>query len=359
MSGLRDGSLLVLTGIAAVWLLQSAQEVFVPLVLGLLVSYALEPVVSRLEKLHVPRFLGSALLLLGVAGLIGLGVWVLSDDMLAIVESLPRAARTLEQTVRADTGEGIFEKIKEAATAIETTATEATEPSKAPEGVTRIQIEEKPIDLGGILLWGSVGILSGLGQLVLLFFLVYFLLLSGDLFRKKFVRIAGPALPNKRVTIDILKEINTQIERYVLVQVLVGAVVAVASALAFKWIGLERALFWGLAAGLFNSIPYFGPVLVSGGVAVVAFLQFGTLEMAIWVVLIATAITTLEGWLLTPLLLGKAARMNGVAVFVGLLFWTWVWGVWGLLLAVPMLVVVKSVCERIHELKPIAELLGE
>ena len=133
----------------------------------------------------------------------------------------------------------------------------------------------------------------------------------------------------------------------------------VSSALAFHWIGLERAIFWGFIAGLFNSIPYFGPVVVSGAVGIVAFLQFGTIDKAALVVIVAGIITTLEGWLLTPLLLGRAARMNGVAVFVGLLFWTWVWGVWGMLLAVPMLVIVKAFCEHIDELKPVAELLGE
>jgi len=143
------------------------------------------------------------------------------------------------------------------------------------------------------------------------------------------------------------------------VQVLTSAIVGVASWLVFRWLGLEQAAVWGLVAGLFNSIPYFGPVVVTGGIAVVALLQFGTISMALLLAGAALAITSLEGFLLTPWLTSRAARMNPVAIFVGLLFWTWLWGVWGTLLAVPMLMTLKAVCDRIEDLQPIGEMLGD
>jgi predicted PurR-regulated permease PerM len=133
----------------------------------------------------------------------------------------------------------------------------------------------------------------------------------------------------------------------------------VASWLAFLWLGLDEPAIWGLAAGLFNSIPYFGPVVVTGGIAVVALMQFGTVSMALLIAGTAAVITSLEGFLLTPWLTGRAARMNAVAIFVGLLFWTWVWGIWGTLLAVPMLMATKAICDRIEDLQPIGQLLGE
>jgi predicted PurR-regulated permease PerM len=129
--------------------------------------------------------------------------------------------------------------------------------------------------------------------------------------------------------------------------------------MAFRALGVEQAAILGLFAGLFNSIPYFGPVIVSGATAVIAFLQFGTINMALLVSGVALMITTLEGFLLTPWLSGRAARMNAVAIFVGLLFWGWVWNVWGMLLAVPMLMVTKAVCDHVEEFKGIGELLGE
>jgi predicted PurR-regulated permease PerM len=144
-----------------------------------------------------------------------------------------------------------------------------------------------------------------------------------------------------------------------MVQVFTSTVVGIATWLAFRWLGLEQAAVWGLLAGVFNSIPYVGPVIVSGGTAIVAFLQFGTLSMTLATTGSALVITSLEGFLLTPWLTSRAARMNAVAVFVGLLFWGWVWSVWGMLLAVPMLMVVKSICDHVEDFNGVGELLGD
>ena len=163
----------------------------------------------------------------------------------------------------------------------------------------------------------------------------------------------------KKITVQILDEINRQIERFLIVRVVTSVAVGVATWLAFQAVGLEQAAVWGMAAGLFNSIPYFGPVIVAAGTAVVAFVQFGTLPMAAMVSGISLLITSVEGWILTPWLTSRAARTNEVAVFVGLIFWGFVWGIWGTLLAVPMLVALKACCDRIDDLKPIGELLGE
>ncbi len=142
-------------------------------------------------------------------------------------------------------------------------------------------------------------------------------------------------------------------------QLATGAAVAVVSWLAFHWVGLGQAAIWGIAAGVVNSIPYVGPLVVTVGVALVAFLQFGTLEMALLVAGIATAVTSLEGFLLTPWLVGRAARMNAVAVFVSLLAWGWLWGGIGLLLAVPLTMAAKVVCDRVEGLRPVGEMLGD
>jgi len=194
---------------------------------------------------------------------------------------------------------------------------------------------------------------------VLILFLVYFLLASGDLYRRKLVKIAGPSLTKKKITVQILMEIDRQIEMFLLVQVFTSTVVAVATWLAFRALGLQQAGVWGVLAGVFNSIPYFGPVLVTGGTAVVAFTQFGTVEMTVIVSGVSLVITSLEGFLLTPWLTSRAARMNAVAIFVGLLFWGWVWNVWGMLLAVPMLMVMYVVCDHVDDFNAVGELLGD
>jgi predicted PurR-regulated permease PerM len=208
-------------------------------------------------------------------------------------------------------------------------------------------------------LWGSIGAATAVGQLVLILFLVYFLLASGDLYRRKLVKIAGPSLTKKKITLQILSEIDHQIERFLMVQVFTSTIVAICTWLAFRWLGLQQAAMWGLLAGIFNSIPYFGPVIVTAGTAFAGFVQFGTLRAAAIVGAVSLLITSVEGLLLTPWLTSRAARMNAVAVFIGLLFWGWVWNVWGMLLAVPMLMVIKAICDHVEDFKSVGELLGE
>jgi predicted PurR-regulated permease PerM len=169
----------------------------------------------------------------------------------------------------------------------------------------------------------------------------------------------NPTFARKKLTVQVLDRIADQIERFLLVQLFTSLVVGLATWAALWAVGLRQPAVWGLAAGVFNSIPYFGPIIVTGALTVVAFLQFGTFTMALSVAAIALAITTLEGWLLTPTLLSRTANMNQVAVFIGLIFWSWIWGVWGMLLAVPMLMVVKAVCDHIEDLQPVGQFLGE
>ena len=156
-----------------------------------------------------------------------------------------------------------------------------------------------------------------------------------------------------------MDEINRQISGFLRVQVITSVVVAVATALVLWWFGVQQYVVWGLLAGVFNSIPYLGPLIVTGALGVVTFMQFDDLVRTFYVCALTLGITSVEGWLLTPALMSRASQMNPVAIFVGLLFWTWVWGVMGTILAVPMLMAVKAVCDRIEDLQPVGELLGE
>jgi len=197
------------------------------------------------------------------------------------------------------------------------------------------------------------------GQMTIVVFLTYFLLVSGQHFKRRLVELAGPRLERQRITVNVLDDITGQIQRYLLVQLFTASVVAVATWLVLTWTGLEQAAVWGILAGIFNSIPYFGPVMVSGGLFGVAFLQFGQPLIALQISLLALAITSIEGWVLLPLLLGRAERMHVVAVFIGVLVWTWIWGPWGTVLAVPMMAAIKSVADHVESLRPVSRLLAE
>lgn len=357
---IRSVALSVIAAVGLVLFLQYAQAVLIPVVLATLTFYALDPVVDRLQAWRVPRAIGAALVLLLLITGTGYGLWSLRDDALAVVEELPRAAARVRQTLVDERRRerGAIDKLQEAAKEIDKTAVAAAGPvERDPGGLQRVQVVQ-PFRATDYLMWGSMGVAALTAQGVMILFLAYFLLVADDLYKRKLVRIA-PTLSKKKITVQIVDEIGTQIERFMIVQILTSALVAVATAIALWWVGLEQPIIWGLAAGVLNSIPYFGPIVVSGGLAVVAFLQFDTIEMAIYVAAIAMVITTLEGWLLTPALMGRAASINPAAIFVGIIFWSWIWGVWGLVLAVPMLMMVKAVCDRIDELRPIGELLGE
>jgi predicted PurR-regulated permease PerM len=326
-----------------------------------LISYALEPVVEWLMRIRIPRVVGAAIVIGLLAGSMGYAAYSLSDDAAAIVSELPDAAARLRVALRRDPQQkdGAIQKVQKAAEELQKTADEAAVTNPAPRGVQRVQIEEPTIDVRQYLSWGSVSLVAFAGQATLVLFFVFFMLASGDLFKRKLVKIAGPSLEKKRITIQILSEISTQISRFLFVRVVTSLVVGVVTWLAFRSVGLHQPEAWGLAAGVFNSIPYFGPVVVAVGTFIVAFLQFNTLGMGVYVAGISLAITSVEGWLLTPWLTSRTARTNEVAVFAGLIFWSFVWGLWGTLLAVPMLVAVKACCDRIDDLKPVGELLGE
>ena len=139
---------------------------------------------------------------------------------------------------------------------------------------------------------------------------------------------------------------------------LTAITVAAATWLALSLMGVRYAATWGILAGIFNSMPYFGPVIVSGGLFLIGIVQGGGLAQAFQMSGAAILITSLEGWLLTPTLMGRAERMSALAVFLGVLVWTWIWGPWGTVLAVPMMVVIKSVSDHVRPLKPLGRLMA-
>ena len=362
----RSLSLSVIATLATILVLQHAQSVLIPVVLGVLLSYALSPMVSSLARHHVPRALGAALAVVLLVGSIGVGVYTLSDEAAAIVANVPEAARRIRERVTRHQRQNdatLIKQMQQAAKEIEKTADVATasadDPRTGRNQVQRVQVVEPAFRASDYLWIGGVGLFGFLGQFAVILFLVYFLLVTGDLYKRKLVKIAGPTLSKKRVTVQILDEINKQIESFIKVQLITSLVVATATSLALWGFGVQNFLRWGLLAGLFNSIPYLGPLVVTGGLGIVAFMQFDDAVRSLYVSGAAFAITSLEGMLLTPMLMGRAAQMNPVAVFVGLLFWSWVWGIWGTVLAVPMLMMIKSVCDHVEDLQPIGELLGE
>lgn len=354
--------LTLLTVFAVIFILDWAQTVFIPLVLGVVVSYALSPLVTQLHKWHVPRTIGAAALLLLIVGGIGSMAFSLHDETVSMIETLPEAAQKLRQTLRTQRSgsTGAIENVQKAVDQIEHAASEtAAKPAVVPRGVTRVQIEEPKFNLRDYLWSGTIGALSFISLAVMVLVLTFFLMASGDTFRRKLVKLSGPTLSKKRITVQMLNEITSQIQRYLLVQVFTSTLVGIATWLAFLWVGMEHAAVWGVAAGVLNLIPYLGAIIITGGTTLVAFMQFGTMGMALTVGTISLVINSIEGYLLTPWLSGRASRMNAVVVFAGILFWGWLWGAWGLLLGMPIMMAIKSVCDRVEAFTPVGEFMGD
>ena len=357
----RSASLAILALIASLFALRVASAVFIPLLLGLMASYALSPIVDRLERIHLPRALAAALLLGGIGSAM---VWTavsLSDDATALIESLPAATQKVREAMQAQRGqsESTISKVQRAAAELERATQEGGSTPPVPaRGVTRVSIERTHFDIKDYLWSGTLGVAASAGQAVVVAFIAYFLLCSGNSFRRKMVKIAGPTFAQKRITVQVLDEITAQIHRYLMVQVFTSALVGLATWLAFLAIGLEHAAVWGVVAFVLNFVPYIGTIAITAGSALVAFVQFGSLNMVLLVSGSAMLVHTLSGNLLTPWLTSRTSRMNAVTVFVGVLAFGWLWGVWGLLLGVPILTTVKAVCDRVEDLKPIGELLG-
>ncbi len=357
----RSASLVVLAVLAGIFTLRWAAAVFIPLMLSLILTYALSPLVDRLERLKVPRVIGAAAILLGIAGAIGTTGYSLSGSAAQLVDSLPVAAQKLRQAMTSrpsPSNPSTLDTVQQAAAQLEQAA-QAASVQAGRRGVTRVVVERPPFNVRDYLWSGTVGLAGALGQLTLVAFLTFFALCSGDTFRRKLVKITGHSLQKKKITVHVLDDITGNIERYLLVQIFTSALVGVATGLAFWAIGLENAAVWGIVAGVTNLIPYVGSILVLGASALVAFLQFNSLGTAALVGGTSLLIHTLVGNLLAPWLTSRTSRMNPVAVFVGVIFWGWLWGVWGLLLGIPIMMIVKSVCDRVEDLQPIGELLGD
>ena len=361
-SSRRGVALSILSALAVVFALRWAQSLAISLLIGIFLAYTLNPLVVWLERIKVPRVLGASSVMLVAVCVLGLATYSLRGQMQTIVEQLPAAAGKLSARLASlRLGEFInMQKMQTAAREIEK-ATGETEsgPATVKQPATHVIVDPGGVKLGNVLWVGSMGALGFVGEATMVGFLVFFLLLSGDTFKRKLVRLTGPSLSRKKITVHILDDINRSIQRYMFMLFVTNLLVTLVSWMAFSWIGLENAGAWAVAAGLLHLIPYFGPVVTAGATGLAAFLQFDSLWMASLVSGASVAIAMVIGILITTWLTGKIARMNAAAVFIALLFWSWLWGVWGLLLAIPIMFIAKVVSEHVEQLHPIAELLGD
>ncbi len=357
----RGLALGILAALAAIFALSWAQAFLVPLLLGIIIAYTLNPLVTWLEAIRVPRALGTALVMVTVLGALALGTYSLRGQVQTVIEQLPVAAAKLaDRVARMRVGQtGNLQKMQTAATAVENATAQAAGGAAPRQPATHVVVDQPTFKLGTFMWQSSIGTVVAMGQGAMVLFLVFFLLAGGDTFKRKLVRLTGPSLSKRKITVHILDDINGSIQKYMLMLLTTNALVALLSWIAFRWIGLDNAGGWAAAAGLLHVIPYLGPGVTAMATGMAAFLQFDSLPMALLLAGASLAIATVVGTFVTTWMTGRIANMNSAAVFISLLFWGWLWGVWGMLLSIPIIVIVKVVSQHVEPLHPIAELLGD
>ncbi len=355
----RGAAIVTLAVLASLFALQMAANFVVPIVVAVLLAYALDPAVSFFERFRVPRGLGALVVLSSLIAGCVFSVYALRFQAQAIIDQVPAVVQQVSRVVDVfDSGRGAgLDNVRRAADALQRATDQATGNSGANRSIVLVQ--QSGMQVKDLLLSGGRNLMAVAVQMLMIVFLTFFILLAGDRFKRKFVKVAGRTLKEKRITVQMFDQINRSIQRFMAMLLVSNVVLAILTWAAFRIVGLDNAGTWGVVAGVLHIVPYFGPAIVAVATGVAALVQFGSLGMAVLVAGLSLIIATLVGVVLTTWMAGRIAKMNTVSVFIGLLLFGWIWGVWGVLLSVPIVVIVKVVSDHVEGLKAFAEFLGD
>jgi predicted PurR-regulated permease PerM len=335
------GGIFALSVFATLYL---ASSIILPVVLAFVLKLLLQPIVRLLERLHLPRAVGALLtVLLAIGALAGL-VAGLSVPAANWATKLPEGIPRLESHMAV---------IKNPILALQKLIQQTEEATDSPAQKGSTIAVRPDLGLSGALFTGTRAVLGGLFTTVLV---LYFLLMAGDIFLRRIVEIL-PTFSNKRQAVDISQQIQEDISGYLMTITAMNAAVGVATAAAMYLCGLGDPLLWGATAFLLNYILILGPLLGTVIFLLVGMLSFDSLWWALLPPALYFGIHLLEGETLTPMLLARRFTLNPVLVILSLVFWFWMWGVPGAILAVPLLAILKIICDRLRPLKALGHFL--
>ena len=355
-------AVLVLASLAVIAAAKVAEPVLVPLFAGILLAYPLRPAVSALERLHVPRFGGATIVMVALLGLVGASAYALHDELDDALAQLPGAARKIRIAFEREAAQkaGPIANVKEAAAELERAVdAPARRPGERVAAPPPAQTPTQGAQIQAFVARQTAGALTVAAQIGVALLLTYFLLGTGDAFRRKCARIAGASLARRRVTIEVLNEIDAQVQAYMLILIVPNILIGVLTWLALAAVGVPNAGLWGAFVGGVHILPYVGAVLGTVAVGAASLVSNGSLADAALAMGIVVAISVAIGMGLQTWLQGRASRMNVVAVYVGLVFFGWLWGGWGLVLGFPLLALLNSIADRVDAMLPIREFLAE
>jgi predicted PurR-regulated permease PerM len=335
------GGLFALGALAALYV---ASSIILPVVLALVMNLLLQPAVRLLGRVHVPRAVGALLTVFLVIGALAGLVAALSVPAATWAERLPEGIPRLEAHL---------DVIKVPIQALQKIIQQAEQAADAPPGRGSIVSVRRDLGITGALFAGTRSVLDGLFTTVLV---LYFLLVAGNIFLRRIVEIL-PTFSNKRQAVDISQQIQEDISAYLVTITAMNGAVGVTTATAMYFCGLGDPLLWGVTAFLLNYIPIIGPLFGVCIFVLVGLLSFESLWWALLPPAIYLGIHLVEGETLTPMLLARRFTLNPVLIILSLVFWFWMWGVLGAILAVPMLAILKIICDRLRPLKALGHFL--
>lgn len=335
--------------LAFLFALDAGSGFFIPIILAHLLDRLFSPLVRRGQDIGIPAPLGSALVIIALLGVLGGGVYTLSGPAVEWVETAPQKMQVAEYKLR-----GLTEPLEQVQEAAKKVDEAAGQQETEGEDEQTVRVEEGQ-SVGDVVASTATTLLSSLAITI---FLLYFLLATGDLMLRKFVRVL-PHLDYQKRAIRILRRIERDLSQYFGMLFLINTGLGIAVGLAMFVIGMPNPMLWGVLAGLLNFVPYLGPLVNIIVVGLVALVSFEGVVYPLLAPLVYLVINGLEGSLVTPAVMGWHLQLNPVVIFIALTFWTWIWGIPGALLAIPILATVKIFCDNIQILKPIGELLGQ
>jgi predicted PurR-regulated permease PerM len=341
--GLR-GPLIALVALAILYTLFAARTFLLPISVALMLKLVLDPLIRHLARWRIPTALSAALVLLITVGSFGYGVFQLARPASEWIVSAPQTMKKLQ--ARLKPLRKPVEQVAAATQQVENMANGTTPQSAAPDA-------PEP-RLAKALLSGTWSLLASLAGTLLV---LYFLLASGDLLLRKLVRVL-PTLSDKKQAVEMAAQIEHDVSRYLSTITLVNIALGVAVGFAMYGLGMPNPALWGVAAGVLNFLPYLGPIVSVALLSLVALLSFDSLGKCLLVPAVYLALHLVESYFVTPRLVAHRLTLNPVAIFLGVSFFAWIWGIAGALLAVPLLAICKIFCDRIEKLSPIGEFLG-
>ncbi|WP_254919040.1 AI-2E family transporter [Oceanicola sp. 22II-s10i] len=327
------------------WSISLAKVVIMPIVLGLLIALTLTPFVRGLRRLGVPEVVSAFALIGALALSIAMALYFLSGPATTLVDEVPRIRFELREKMAEF--EARFRAVQQASEEMENIT------NGDNENQQQVVVSDKSGVLGT-----ALSSLAGLGSAVAIaMVLAMFLLAAGDFYHRKLVE-ALPRLSDKKRALLIAHDIERQISRYLAAITVINACLGLAVGITLYLLDMPFAYLWGVAAFLMNYLPFIGAMLGVAGCAAVSLVTFDTVSAALVPPLAYLTLTSLEGQIITPYLVGRHLKLSAAVVFVAVVFWAWLWGVAGALMAVPFVVFVKVICDHIPSLHVFGTFLG-